>query len=135
MPHHTECWQDNGGCTTYGCRGAPQADRVRATYTAPRGAFRPSMSGALPVGAREILAAELDGQATNALIFAVLSIFCCGILSIISLFWGASLISQTNKLGLGPSPARSKAIAAVVISIVVMLLGLLWGLAMLGAAQ
>ncbi len=21
MPHHTECWRENGGCTTYGCTG------------------------------------------------------------------------------------------------------------------
>jgi hypothetical protein len=22
-PHHRECWRENGGCTTYGCRNAP----------------------------------------------------------------------------------------------------------------
>lgn len=22
-PHHKECWEDNGGCTTYGCRNNP----------------------------------------------------------------------------------------------------------------
>ncbi len=21
VPHHRECWQENGGCTTYGCQG------------------------------------------------------------------------------------------------------------------
>lgn len=23
MPHHAECWVENGGCTTFGCNGAP----------------------------------------------------------------------------------------------------------------
>lgn len=23
MPHHADCWQDNNGCTTYGCNGKP----------------------------------------------------------------------------------------------------------------
>jgi len=89
----------------------------------------------MPVGAREILEAELDGQATNALIFAVLSLFCCGILSIISLSWGISILSQVKKLGLSPSAARSKAMAAIVISGVVMLLALVWVFVMLAGGQ
>ena len=24
IPHHVDCWRENGGCTTYGCRQAPQ---------------------------------------------------------------------------------------------------------------
>ena len=27
MPHHAECWQENGGCTVYGCTGRAQVDR------------------------------------------------------------------------------------------------------------
>ena len=27
-PHHRECWQDNGGCTTYGCEGAPRPQDI-----------------------------------------------------------------------------------------------------------
>lgn len=23
MPHHQECWQENRGCTTFGCQGTP----------------------------------------------------------------------------------------------------------------
>ncbi len=70
----------------------------------------------------------MEGQATNALIFSVLSLFCCGILSVISLSWGISLLSQMNKLGLGRSAARSKAIAAVVVSGAVILV---WALAVI----
>jgi DNA-directed RNA polymerase subunit RPC12/RpoP len=25
IPHHVECWEENGGCTTWGCRAAPRA--------------------------------------------------------------------------------------------------------------
>lgn len=28
MPHHTECWQENGGCTTYGCSGTTSYSAV-----------------------------------------------------------------------------------------------------------
>ena len=24
IPHHRECWQENGGCTTYGCSSGPR---------------------------------------------------------------------------------------------------------------
>ena len=26
MPHHSECWYENEGCTTYGCAGSPVYD-------------------------------------------------------------------------------------------------------------
>ncbi len=26
-PHHSECWRENGGCTTYGCENAPDAGK------------------------------------------------------------------------------------------------------------
>lgn len=26
IPHHTECWGENGGCTTFGCTNAPRSD-------------------------------------------------------------------------------------------------------------
>ena len=129
VPHHAECWRENGGCTTYGCRASPQAAALRPTVPGPVGRY---LARPLVAGAQEILEAEMDGQATNALIFSVLqTIFCCGILSIITLSWGLSIISQMNKLGLGRSPARSKAIAAVVISGVVMLIALGWVLVVL----
>ncbi len=137
VPHHADCWQENGGCTTYGCRQAPRAGRAAepVTYAAGREAFPSPAGRPMPVGAREILEAELDGQATNALIFAVLSVFCCGVLSIISLSWGISILSQVKKLGLSPSAARSKAVAAIVISGVVMLLVLVGIFVMLAGGQ
>ena len=36
MPHHTECWATNGGCTTYGCTGmAAPARQATSTFTWP----------------------------------------------------------------------------------------------------
>jgi hypothetical protein len=26
IPHHKECWDENGGCTTYGCKGKKNSD-------------------------------------------------------------------------------------------------------------
>ncbi len=121
VPHHAECWQENGGCTTYGCRASPQVSAAASRPSAQRpvGGYAPRP---LVAGAQEILEVEMEGQATNALIFAILSLFCCGILSVISLSWGISLLSQMNKLGLGRSAARSKAIAAIAISSMVLML-------------
>jgi uncharacterized RDD family membrane protein YckC len=36
IPHHTECWLENGGCTTYGCLFAPPSTPVVSGNTAPR---------------------------------------------------------------------------------------------------
>ena len=36
-PHHIECWQQNGGCTTFGCQGA---NTVASQHQQPR-AYQP----------------------------------------------------------------------------------------------
>jgi Prokaryotic RING finger family 1 len=36
--HHRECWSDVGGCATYGCENAPQADKSAPAET-PRSAW------------------------------------------------------------------------------------------------
>ena len=135
VPHHADCWQENGGCTAYGCSQSPQSQAAGAETRArralhnewlPRRAAGGRWPGPLPPGARELLKAELEIQATNALILTVLQvIFCLGLFSLITLFWGMSILSQLKRLGLGDGPARGKAIAAIVISGVVMLAGLI----------
>ena len=35
MPHHAECWQENGGCTVYGCTGKVQAERPPLVVNIP----------------------------------------------------------------------------------------------------
>jgi predicted amidophosphoribosyltransferase len=29
MPHHRDCWAENGGCTTFGCTGTIRDDAAR----------------------------------------------------------------------------------------------------------
>jgi GYF domain 2/Prokaryotic RING finger family 1 len=33
-PHHQDCWQENGGCTVFGCTSAP-SDEMRVSITPP----------------------------------------------------------------------------------------------------
>jgi hypothetical protein len=30
IPHHVECWEQNGRCTTFGCTGGPRPGVARA---------------------------------------------------------------------------------------------------------
>jgi hypothetical protein len=34
IPHHTECWNQNGTCTTYGCKGRPITESGRSYVVA-----------------------------------------------------------------------------------------------------
>lgn len=124
-PHHADCWRANEGCTTYGCTSSPQAAAARRTSAAAVGVPPPAgspWSVPVPMGARQLIEAEFDGQCTNALLFTLLQLpFCLGILSIIGLAWSWSLLSQMQRLKIDPGPARRKAIATLVISGAVML--------------
>ncbi len=132
---HADCWRENDGCTTYGCSSSPQAAAVRrSTGQAARGwpGFDRTTPGTIPVplGARQLLEAEFEGQGTNVLLFAILQIlFCGGLLSIIALAWSISLLSQMKRFQLRTSRGRNKALAAAIISgIVTMawLIGIAW---------
>ena len=127
---HADCWRENDGCTTYGCSSSPQAAAVRRTtgQTARGGHSWPGFGGTtpgtipLPLGARQLVEAEFEGQGTNVLLFAILQIFfCLGFLSIITLAWSISLLSQIKRLGLRVEKGRTKALAAAIISGIVIL--------------
>lgn len=34
-PHHKECWEENGGCTTFGCQESPELRGNPSTPTPP----------------------------------------------------------------------------------------------------
>jgi len=130
---HADCWRENGGCTTYGCPSSPQAAAVRRTtgQGARGGRTWPSFGGTtpgtmpLPLGARQLVEAEFEGQSTNVLLFAILQLFFCGgLLSIIALAWSISLLSQMKRFQLRTSSGRTKVIAAAIISGIVALLWL-----------
>ena len=37
IPHHPECWEENGGCTTWGCTAAPRRGPQAVVFQVPRG--------------------------------------------------------------------------------------------------
>ena len=129
-PHHLDCWQENGGCTVYGCRSSPAMAGAAAaaapspttdwpTYNQP--SYTPSYGSpyapqpALPREALALLEAELDRLATNALVFALLGFL--GLTAVIGLLTGISVLGQISHSGLRAGSARGKAWAAVGLSV------------------
>lgn len=138
-PHHLDCWRENGGCTTYGCRASPQVGGVQPVTPAPGyptgvyGGAQPASYGApLPRTAMALLEQELDRLATNALIFSLLW-FLCFIPAVIGLLTGISVLGQIRAAGARAAGARTKAWIAVALSTAV-LAGLIWWLVALVAA-
>ncbi len=123
VPHHTDCWRENGGCTTYGCQGRPQMGGAQAATGVPAtsaGAYQPPVYGGdLPATARALLEQELDRLATNALVFSLLW-FLCFIPALIGLLMGVSVLGQIHQSGLHAGSARAKAWIAIVIACVVL---------------
>lgn len=116
VPHHRECWMENGGCTTYGCRSSPQvAGTIPVAAPSQPQYPGPLPPTALPHQARALLEQELDRMATNALVYAILGVFCF-ILALVGLLTGISVLSQITRSGCAAPGARAKAWAAVVIS-------------------
>jgi len=75
--HHLECWQENNGCTVYGCKNAPPDEEkiiVDATIT---------NSHIYPV--------EKAPGATASLVWAIIGFFFCGLIG------GILAISESNK--------------------------------------
>ena len=35
-PHHAECWEENGGCTTYGCKNSPEDTHLHQEIESPQ---------------------------------------------------------------------------------------------------
>jgi hypothetical protein len=119
VPHHLDCWRENGGCTVYGCRSSPaMAAAAPAAAAPPPVAAWPSpgayQSGGLPREALALLEAELDRLATNALVFALLGFL--GLTAVIGLLTGISVLGQISHSGLPARGARGKAWAAVALS-------------------
>lgn len=116
--HHQDCWQENHGCTTYGCRGSASAAPPAAT---PPRVYGPQVDSARgPVGGvvpdfALLQARELDGRANNALYMALGGWLCCPPLTLVGLFMGLSLLGELNRAPGATGAARGKAIGAVVV--------------------
>jgi hypothetical protein len=136
VPHHAECWQENNGCTTYGCTG---------TITAPPSAIPPPIARqpqppgpfARPIQAPYYLEGqveELNKRANTAMWLSILGIFCCPILAIIGFIMGIVVLGEVSRSrSMAYQPARGRAIAAIVIAGFGMLISLAMFIS--GAAQ
>lgn len=140
VPHHEDCWRENESCTTYGCTGGLPASQ---SYT--RGGPLPSRGGGWSVGgpsqpsvplapqtqARvestflEHRARELESRANNALVLSVLG-FLCVVPALIGFFMGVGVLGQIAQTrALANSPARGRALAAVIVGLFFTIVGVL----------
>ena len=127
VPHHEDCWRENGGCTTYGCTGVV-ASAPRPAINTGTPAWRPQQPAPEPdplppdieqrVEATflEMRARELNARATSALVLAFLGILCF-LPAIIAFFMGVGILGQLAHVpSLGSQPAKGRAIAAIVVA-------------------
>jgi len=91
--------------------------------------------GTFMPGTETLQEAELSGRASNALVLAILGLFCCGLVSLIGMFMGISVLSDANRLRISASSAKSKAIAAIICGIVAALIWLVSMIVMAGQGQ
>ena len=129
VPHHVDCWRENGGCTTYGCARSPQsrtaaaaqaAADTRATqvaYPYPGPVGTPSPFDTPP--ALVVLTAEAERRATNALLMSIMGIACCPVISIVGFFMGVSAFGALSQTGIKAPGARMKATWAIIIGALV----------------
>ena len=142
IPHHNDCWAENGGCTTFGCAGAHTTAPAQPPYPpamAPGAPLGPQATygygppvpppyAAGPYGLPPYIPrydptrlATAERMATNALWCAIIGL-CCGVLAILGIVFGGMALSELNKLGIRNHPARGRAIAAIVVAAVVLAL-------------
>lgn len=135
VAHHTDCWQENGGCTTYACRLSPESRPPEAATTGPATAGpapgpvpRPGygLPGPLLPPDRVAAAARLEANATRALTLSLLSPFCCGILSFVGVLLAIGVLVQMKALGVRSAAASGRAIAAIVVGVGVIVAIVLW---------
>lgn len=122
LPHHADCWAENQGCTTYGCRGV--APTPAPTFGGGGGLPTPrpvtpqrpmaDVLGEMGFNPQE---AELEGRATTALIIALLGCLMCCIPGppVVPLVMGIRIIADANVRRLTAASARSKAVWAIVL--------------------
>lgn len=141
VPHHADCWRENGGCTTRGCQGAPVGGGrpVTASHAPPQMAMPPpatprpvqppSTAFPRPPGVppddrryRQALAdpvtEDLERNATNGVVLALIGLGCCPVLSVVGLILGIMVLSTLSNMHRPSALARTRATWAVVAGIV-----------------
>lgn len=122
VAHHADCWQENGGCTTYGCGYAPEAHPPQPAPLATAGAgsgesLRPSLPRGIPSPAAATAAAGLEATATNGFVLAILGLFSFGLLGLIGAIVGAGVLVRMRALGIRMQSARGKAVGAIILGL------------------
>lgn len=145
VAHHADCWQENGGCTTYACRLSPESRPPDAATPGPAPAFQgptvpptptyPSPPGPLLPPDRVAAAAQLEANATTALTLSLLSLFCCGILSLVAVPMAIWVLARMKALGVHSPAATGRAIAAIIVGVGVVGAVILWAYAVSQSAS
>jgi uncharacterized Zn finger protein (UPF0148 family) len=129
VAHHADCWNENRGCTTYGCAYSPEAHPPQpAAQPGPAPASAPAQYGpqALPPPLAAATAAQLESTASAALLLSILGLFCCGLLSVLAILMAVGVLVRMRALGLNAPRARQQAIAAIIIGLVIVALAALF---------
>lgn len=126
VPHHADCWRENDGCTTYGCARSPQA-RTAAAQSAEQGTMPPGPFPGYPgrpprppqptpTGSPiALMVAELERSATNALLWSILGLFCCGAPSLVGFFMAVSVLGTMARIGIDSPSVKMKATWALIV--------------------
>ena len=126
--HHMDCWRENQGCTTYGCRGPAAAPMPAAqpSYRAPVGAPAHPTGGVMPDFAL-LQARELEGRANNALWLTLAGILpCCLPLALVGLFMALGLLGEMNRMSISGGGARGKVVSAIVVAVLTMVFWIIY---------
>jgi hypothetical protein len=151
QPFHQACWEENGGCGTYGCEGAKSTkpkqsfadfsvprDQVSATsyakqaggageeYNSPRS--YPSQGPVVPLAT-----ARTSGMAIASLVLGL--VWICGLGSLLAVIFGHVALSEIER-GRGQVLGRGMAIAGLILGylgLLLLLLELLGGFAALSS--
>jgi hypothetical protein len=151
QPFHQACWEENGGCGTYGCEGAKSTkpkqsfadfsvprDQVSATsyakqaggtgaeYSSPRS--YPSQGPIAPLAT-----ARTSGMAIASLVLGL--VWICGLGSLLAVIFGHVALADIER-GRGQVLGRGMAIAGLILGylgLLLLLLQLLGGLAALSS--
>ena len=124
VPHHEDCWQENRGCTPYGCTGvtAGPSPPIPGPLSRPQqpaaqpDPLPPDVQQRVEATFLEMRARELNARATSALVLAFLGILCF-LPAIIAFFMGIGILGQIAHMpSLGAQPAKGRAIAAIVVA-------------------
>ncbi len=141
LPFHTSCWDENGGCGTYGCEGSPGATQaleeprssanLRSAREADSEVGPPPLGNRLSdiaAGARDDTVRRTSGFAVASFVLGLVSLLLFmvfGILPLLAIVFGHCALSEMKK-SQGELGGRGLAIAGLVLGYVTGAVALLW---------